>query len=137
MSSAEMPPKMITDKVKTLGATWGVMGDQDALQAAFENDEPVTLAGKLDGEVVYLGYSHEVWGKIERVGLDRVRGEGTNFPGHIIAVYLLDETRLDGAPKLADVVQKSRGASLMRAAELEERLQAEEDCLEHDSEDGA
>jgi hypothetical protein len=132
-------PITFTSKTRTTGAL-GVMGPADALEEAFRTGSPVTLDGKLAGEVVYLGHLRDGYddgATVETVGLDRHIGETPRFPGVEIACYLLDQTRLDGAPRLAELVAKARNASMRRHLEMEARVAAEDDRLENLAEDGA
>lgn len=133
-------PIVITSKVKTPGAELAVMGPQDILQAAFESGTPVTLSGKLEGEVVYLGYRRATWddgeGR-ETVGLDRVLGDAPKFPGVTIARYLVDVTRLEGAPTLLDLKKKADVKRLANAMAAEARAEEEDARLENLAEDGA
>ncbi|MEU6710030.1 hypothetical protein ABZ897_01010 [Nonomuraea sp. NPDC046802] len=134
------PPLTLTAKVSTPGASIAVLGDADQLKAAYETGTPLTLDGKHAGEVVYLGHVRPAYddgiGR-ERVGLDRTLGESPKFPGHTIAAYLVDVTRLDGAPRLAELHHKAQAAASTRAARISERVEREDDRLENLAEDGA
>lgn len=133
-------PFNITNKVKTLGADLAVMGEAGALKTAFETGAPITLTGKLAGEVVYLGHTRQAYDDgitTETIGLDRVLGESSRFPGVIVAAYLVDMTRLDGAPTLASTKRKVDAARLRNLVALEQRVEAEDERLENLAEDGA
>ena len=134
------PPIVLTPKVQTTGADVAVMGDADLLKAAFDNGQPVTLDGKHAGEVVYLGHTRQTYDDgitLETIGLDRIIGETPNFPGHTIAAYLVDMTRLDGAPKLAELKRRADAARTARAIKVTERVAREDDRLDNLAEDGA
>lgn len=131
-------PTTLTNKLRTLGAEVAAVGDADVLKAAFDAGTQVTLDGKFAGERVYLGYRHQVMGDdgvtVERVGLDQILGESPKFPGHTIAVYCIDVTRLDDAPRLAELARKARNASMDRAARVEARVEAEDQRLSRPAE---
>lgn len=134
------PPIVLTAKVQTTGADVAVLGDADQLKTAFETGQPVTLSGKHAGETVYLGHTHQTYDDgitTETIGLDRVIGETPRFPGHTIAAYLVDMTRLDGAPKLADLHRKASAARLSNAVKTEAHADAEDARLDNLAEDGA
>jgi hypothetical protein len=133
------PPIIPTNKVRTtLGAPAAVLGDADHLAAAFQAGTPVTLGGKLAGERVYLGFRHQTFdARADGVttvttGLDHILGESPNYPGHTIAAFLVDPTRLDDAPRLAEMIAKSRNAATARALAADLRAQAEEDRYTQD-----
>jgi hypothetical protein len=132
-------PFIPTNKVRTsIGAPAAVLGDVDQLTAAFQAGTPVTLGGKLAGERVYLGFRHQTFDAradgvtTVTVGLDHILGESPKFPGHTIAAFLVDPTRLDGAPRLAEMIAKSRNAATARAVAADLRAQAEEDRYTQD-----
>jgi hypothetical protein len=134
------PPITLTAKVKTPGANVAVLGDANVLKAAFEADQPVTLAGKHAGEVVYLGLARQTYDEgigIERVGLDHTLGESPRFPGHTIAAYLVDVSRLDGAPRLAEMQRKADAAATALAVNVSARVEREDKRLDNLAEDGA
>ena len=134
------PPIVLTAKVQTPGADIAAIGDADQLKAAFEAGQPVTLSGKHAGETVYLGHSRQTYDDgiaMETLGLDRVIGETPKFPGHTIAAYLVDMTRLDGAPRLAELKRQADAARLANALKTETRIKAEDARLENLAEDGA
>jgi hypothetical protein len=134
------PPIVLTTKVQTTGADIAAVGDADQLKAAFDNGQPVTLDGKHAGEVVYLGHTRQTYDDgitLETIGLDRTIGETPNFPGHTIAAYLVDMTRLDGAPKLAELKRWADAARTARAIKVSERVAREDDRLDNLAEDGA
>lgn len=128
-------PIGITPKTATPGAL-GVIGPEAVLRAAYETGTPITLdARKYAGETVYLGHRRQVMGDdgvtVETVGYDRDHME---HPEHgRIVVYLIDTTRLDAAPRLAQDRQRQQGATAIRAAQMEERLEAEERELGRDA----
>lgn len=133
-------PVTLTPKVKTPGADVAALGDINVLTAAFEAGTPITLTGKHAGEVVYLGHTRQTYDdgiSRETVGLDRIWGESPKFPGHTIAAFLIDMTRLDGAPKLAALARKASAARLANAVKVSARVEAEDDRLENLAEDGA
>ena len=123
------PPLHLT-KARTLGAEIAVIGDAQQLHAAFAAGEPVTLDGKLAGERVYLGYRHQIMGDggitVETVGLDHTIGEVDRFPGHTIAAYCVDLTRLNDAPRLAEQAARVHNQRLRRVAGMEQRLEQED-----------
>jgi hypothetical protein len=131
------PPLSLTKNTTTKGAL-GVAGPAGILAAAFEAGEQVTIEGKFGGERVYLGHGTQAFDlnedavTFQRVGLDRTIGEVAAFPGYTIAVYLIDLTRLEDAPQLADVVAASREASMRRHVEMEARIRDEDNWLEAD-----
>lgn len=133
-------PFNITTKVRTPGADIAVMGDADQLKAAFEAGAPITLTGKLSGEVVYLGHTRQTYDDgitMETIGLDRILGESPKFPGVTVATYLVDMNRLDGAPTLADLKRKTDADRLRKTVAAETRAEAEDERLENLAEDGA
>jgi len=134
------PPITLTANVRTPGADIAALGDADELKTAYETGQPVTLAGKHAGEIVYLGHVRPTYDdaiSAERVGLDRTLGESPKFPGHTIAAYLVDMTRLDGAPKLAELHRKATAARLGNAVQAQARADAEDERLDNLAEDGA
>jgi len=134
------PPITLTAKVRTPGADIAALGDADELRAAFETDRPVTLTGKHEGEIVFLGFKrigYDDGMQLETIGLDRVIGETPRFPGHAIAAYLVDMTRLDGAPKLAELKRQTDAARLAAAVRAEVRIEADDERLDNLAEDGA
>jgi hypothetical protein len=126
------PPLTLT-KAATLGADIAVIGDATRLKVAFEAGTQITLDGKLAGERVYLGYLHQVMGDgdvtVERVGLDRMIGEVAKFPGHTIAAYCVDLSRLDDAPTLAAKVSETNGQQMRSYLQREARAEAKEQHL--------
>jgi hypothetical protein len=133
-------PFNITTKVKTPGADIAVLGEADALKAAYETGAPITLTGKLAGEVVYLGHTRQTYDdgiRLEKVGLDRIWGESPKHPGVTVAAYLVDMTRLDGAPTLAALKKKVDVERLAATVRAEARAEAEDERLENLAEDGA
>lgn len=118
-----LPPMAITSKTSTPGVL-GVVGPATQLAAAFKAGTPITLGGtKVAGETVYLGHSTIAYddGLTAQVkGFDSERGEHADFPGIACAVYLVDMTRLDGAPTIKATVAKARARSLARAAVTEQ-----------------
>jgi len=134
------PPITLTANVRTPGADIAALGDADELKTAYETGQPVTLAGKHAGETVYLGHKrigYDDGMQLETIGLDRVIGETPRFPGHTIAAYLVDMTRLDGAPKLAELHRKATAARLGNAVKAQARADAEDERLDNLAEDGA
>lgn len=133
------PPISLTNKVHTTGARIAAMGDADQLKAAYEAGEQVTLGGKLAGERVYLGYRRQTFDldsdgvTVETIGLDRMFGESPKYPGHIIASYCVDLTRLDDAPTLAALAAKDRNLVAARAAAAEARAQEEDERLSREA----
>lgn len=127
---------ILTSKTQTPGAPLAVVGPAATLAAAYETRQPVTLSGKLAGEVVHLGYRQTatdgtVYGI---VGSDRPTW---THEGVEIGAYLIDVTRLDQAPRLAEVHAKAQAVLAERAIRLEERVAAEDDRLDQLAEDGA
>ncbi|MCM8552272.1 helix-turn-helix domain-containing protein [Streptomyces sp. STCH 565 A] len=118
-----LPPMVITSKTSIPGVL-GVVGPATQLAAAFKAGTPITLGGtKVAGEQVYLGYARTVYDdgmSVQVQGLDSERGEHADFPGIACAVYLVDMTRLDGAPTIKATVAKARARSLARAAAVEQ-----------------
>lgn len=134
------PPFLPTTKTRTVPGALGVIGPQDALQAAYEAGTPLTLGGPFAGELVYLGHTRQTYDDgitTERIGLDWVIGEGRNYPGVTLAVYLIDATRLDGAPTIAAKERDRSNARAANAAKVMARVAAEDDRLENLAEDGA
>lgn len=133
-------PIVITSKAKTPSAELAVIGPAEVLQAAFESGTPVTLTGKLEGEQVYLGHTRATWddgeGR-ETIGLDHQRGESPKFPGISVAAYLVDMTRLEGAPTLLELKKKADVKRLSNAMAAEARAEEEDARLDSLAEDGA
>jgi hypothetical protein len=125
------PPITLTSKTRRIRGHIGAIGPADTLKAAFETGQPITLNGKHEGEQVYLGHSRQTYGDygitLETIGLDYEIGETPKYPGVLVAVYLIDLTRLDGAPRLAELVRRVEGERLQRIAEAEQRAAEEED----------
>ncbi|KFG71344.1 helix-turn-helix domain-containing protein [Streptomyces mutabilis] len=124
-----LPPMVITSKTSTPGVL-GVVGPAAQLAAAFEAGTPITLGGtKVAGETIYLGHSSIAYddGLTAQVkGFDSERGEHADFPGIACAVYLVDMTRLDGAPTIKATVAAARSRSLARAAATEQAAAQQE-----------
>lgn len=130
----------ISRKARIAGADIAVMGEQSALQAAYESGSPITLTGKLTGETVYLGHAWHGYDDgitRETIGLDHVIGEPPRYPGVIVATYLVDMTRLEGAPTLAELKRQTDADRAHRAAAVDARVEAEDEALENLAEDGA
>lgn len=90
-------PITIADELHGYIGTLGVRGPAAALQTAFEAGAPVALTGAYAGESVYLGYTTRTPGCLEEtIGLDHRDGD--------IAVYLIDEDRLAGAPQVSAAI---------------------------------
>src|SRR5690349_15411600 len=129
-------PLVLTSKTRTLGAPLAVVGPADVLAAAFEAGTPVTLSGKMAGEVVYLGhtrYAADSVLRMETVGLD----SEWEHQGMRVAAYLVDMTRLDNAPKIAALHARAKAAGAERRVELARCVQAEDERLDNLAEDGA
>lgn len=141
MSADTTPPITLTNKTGNPHAPVGVMGDIDQLRAAYDADQPVTLSGKLAGETVYLGHRRQVMGDdgitVERLGMVREVGPVAKFPGHTIAVFYADLSRLDGAPTLAEMRRNQLNAQARHEAEVMARVAEEDERLENLAEDGA
>lgn len=129
------PPLLLTRKTRTRDL--GVAGPAAVLEAAYRSGRQVTLSGKLAGERVYLGRLESGYNDgatVRRVGLDYT----TTHPEHgEIAVYYIDTTRLEDAPKLAAAHRAHTGAITRRAMQAEARAQADEDRAAAPAEDGA
>lgn len=123
-------PLYLTSNTRSVRGHIGVVGSLDILKAAFEAGETVTLTGKFDGERVYLGHTRQTYGDygitMETIGLDAELGESPKFPVIIGAVYLIDLTRLDNAPRLATLVHEAEEKQFAAAAEAEQRAADEE-----------
>lgn len=123
----DQPTFLLTSKTTRVRGHLGAGGPSNTLRAAYEAGQPITLGGSYAGERVYLGHTRQTYGDhgvtLETVGLDReltVRGEAH-------AIYLIDLTRLDNAPKLAALVraEDARRSAIAHAAE---QRAAEEDA---------
>jgi|SRR5579875_876404 len=98
------PPITLTRRVRDPQADGlGVIGPRTILEAAFRTRTPVTIEGTSPyaGERVYLGATRrDHWG-LTRKGMDYSLGSAPRYPGTEIAVYLIDWTRMEEAPRLA------------------------------------
>lgn len=123
-------PIHLTSRTKKIRGAIGAVGPADTLKAAFKTGQPLTLSGKFAGETVYLGHTRQTYGDfgitLETVGLDRELGEAPGFPGVQAAVYLIDQDRLDGAPRLAALIREEEGRAAAAAWEAERRAAADE-----------
>lgn len=130
-------PLVLTSKTRTPGAPLAVVGPADVLAAAFEAGTPVTLSGKMAGETVYLGITRQTRGDsvvgIETIGLDRA----WTHEGVDVAVYLVDMTRLEQAPQIAQLHARAQAAANERLIEQQRRVDAEDERLDNLAEDGA
>ncbi len=129
-------PLVLTSKTRTLGAPLAVVGPAEILAAAFEAGTPVTLSGKMAGEVVYLGftrYAADSMLRRETIGVDHE----WEHQGMQVAAYLVDMTRLEQAPRLAELHARAQAAKTERLIEQERRVQAEDERLDNLAEDGA
>lgn len=129
-----MPPPIKpikpTNRTRTPGAL-GVTGPVSVLEAAYRDDTPVTIThGHAAGEPVYLGHRQQCYGDagitVETIGHDHTLGYGDRI-GEDVAVYLVDQARLDAAPVLAEIERQRHARAAEQAAEMERRVQAEED----------
>jgi hypothetical protein len=77
------PPNLLTTRTSTRMP--GIVGDAEALRAAYEADRLVTISrGKFAGEQVYLGVTRQTFDdgvRLERKGQDRHLGETPKHPG--------------------------------------------------------
>jgi hypothetical protein len=123
-------PIRVTGHTRKIPGSIGAVGPADTLKAAFEAGQPLTLSGKFAGETVYLGHTRQTYGDygitLETIGLDYALGETPDLPGVQGAVYLIDQTRLDAAPRLAAVIQAERERTDAAAFEAERRAAEEE-----------
>jgi hypothetical protein len=130
---AAMPdiPITLTSRTRRHRGHIGAVGPADTLRSAFETGQPITLSGKFAGEQVYLGHTRQTYGDygitLETLGLDQELGENPRHPGVAGAVYLVDLTRLDAAPRLAQLVREAEDKTSAAAMEAERRAAAEED----------
>jgi hypothetical protein len=128
-------PVIPTNRTRTRGA-FGVRGETNALRAAFETGTPVTItSGDFAGERVYLGHRRQTWNDgvaVETVGLDAELGESPKFPGVRVACYLVDTSRLDDAPKFAEVVRKVNNQRTAAAMAAEQRALDEDERWERE-----
>jgi len=127
---------VLTSKTRTLGAPLAVVGPADILAATFEAGTPVTLSGKMAGEIVYLGhrrYAADSVARLETVGMDRE----WDHQGMRVAAYLVDMTRLDEAPRIAELHAQAQAAKTARLIEQQRRVDAEDERLDNLAEDGA
>ncbi|WP_141576104.1 helix-turn-helix domain-containing protein [Actinomadura sp. WMMA1423] len=113
------------------------VGSASTLASAYSNGTPVTLAGKFAGERVYLGHTRQTWDDGVTVETLGRAGETWTHEGMQIAAYHLDLTRLQEAPRLAELVRQVENRRIQRAMDVEARAAAKEHELEHGSEDGA
>lgn len=134
--STDTTPLVLTSKTLTPGAPLAVVGPAATLKTAYESGSPVTLTGKLAGEVVHLGYRRTATdGTVyEIVGEDRPTW---THQGQEIGSYLIDVTRLDQAPHLAEVHAAAQAKLTERANRVETRAAAEDERLDNLAEDGA
>ncbi|MEX3101220.1 MULTISPECIES: hypothetical protein [unclassified Streptomyces] len=122
-------PILLTTRT-TIRGVLGALGPADVLAAAFETGQQVTLTGaKNAGQRVYLG--HRIQGYDDGItyttrGFDADRGV---HPEHGVpyAVYLIDMTRLDDAPQLAEAKQEVDRRLGERAARVEAQAEADYD----------
>lgn len=125
------PPIHLTSRTRRIRGHIGAVGDGAILRAAFETGQPVTLDGKFAGEQVYLGHSRQTYGDygitMETIGLDYETGPVKGYPGVEGAVYLIDFTRLEAAPRIAAMVAEVEERETAAALEAERRA-AEEDA---------
>lgn len=112
------------------------VGSASTLAAAYSDGAPVTLAGRFAGERVYLGHTRQTWDDGVTVETLGQAGETWTHEGMEIAAYHLDLTRLQEAPRLAELVRQVENRRTARAMDAEVRAAAKERELEQ-SEDGA
>ncbi|MEC4016058.1 hypothetical protein [Streptomyces sp. H27-D2] len=131
-------PIHLTSKTTSIHGHIGAIGDASILRAAFTAGAPITLDGKFAGERVYLGHTRQIYGDygitLETLGLDRELGESPAHPGVQGAVYLIDLTRLDDAPRLAALVRETETKTYRAAAAAEQRAAEAEDRYLNDEE---
>lgn len=133
-------PITLTTKTRTPGLELAAYGDQAELAQAFESGAQVTLAGKVAGERVYLGHTRQTYDdgiSLETIGLDHILGESPKYPGHVIAAYAIDMSRLQDAPTLAALKAAADAKAAAAAAATEARIAEEDARLEAPAEDGA
>lgn len=113
------PTFLLTSKTTRVQGHLGAGGPASTLRTAYTTGQPITLGGTFTGERVYLGHTRQTYGDhgvtLETTGLDReltVRGESH-------AIYLIDLTRLNNAPKIAALVraENARRSAIAHAAE--------------------
>jgi excisionase family DNA binding protein len=122
-------PITLSTRTGTRGAPLAAVGDADELRTAFETGTQITLSGKCAGERIYLGHTRQTYNDgitLETIGLDRTLGESPKYPGHTIAAYLVDMTRLDDAPTLAALKAKHDADTAAAAMEADARAEREE-----------
>jgi len=88
--------------VQTPDGEYGIVGDADALAAAYANGTPIAPTNDpYDGDLLYLGYTRETYGDygrtLETLGLAYLKDDGR-------AVYYLNTGRLDEAPAFDDAL---------------------------------
>jgi len=130
MTATTALPIHLTSKIRTVPGHIGAVGPASILRDAYAQDAPVTLSGKFAGEQVYLGHTRQTYDEgvtLERIGLDQDLGESPKHPGVQVAVYLIDFTRLENAPRLAEFVRGVEAERLESAMQAERRAQEEED----------
>lgn len=124
-------PIHVTSRTTTIPGQPGAVGPEAVLRTAFEAGTQITLGGRWEGERVYLGRERQTYGDhgitLERVGLDRHIGQVAKLPGVEVAVYLIDTSRLEGAPLLAAQVAETETKRLAAYVAAEQRAQDEED----------
>jgi hypothetical protein len=132
------PPIHLTSKTRRIRDHIGAVGDITVLRAAFKNGQPVTLDGKFAGEQVYLGHTRQTYDdgiSLETIAFDYETGAVKGFPGITGAVYLIDLSRLDRAPRVAAIVAEANARTAKAAQEAEMRARAEDarlDALDHE-----
>ncbi|MFD9721082.1 hypothetical protein [Streptomyces sp. NPDC059076] len=122
-------PIQLTSQTSRVHGHVGAVGPADVLKTAFETGTQITLSGRFAGERVYLGHTRTTYDdglSTETIGLDRELGPVAKLPGVIAAVYLVDLTRLDDAPLLAEKVRQTEARKTARAWAAENRAQAED-----------
>ncbi|WNI19234.1 helix-turn-helix domain-containing protein [Actinacidiphila sp. ITFR-21] len=124
-------PFVLTNEIRTPGPLLGVIGPADALRAAFESDTPITLGGKYTGQRVHLGHTPRDWAGRHLGGprgLDYEMGTYPTHPDVQGACYLVDDTRLEGAPLLRRIIDDA----LARSAAADARADAADDAYLND-----
>ncbi|MFJ4188143.1 hypothetical protein [Kitasatospora sp. NPDC089509] len=141
----DVPIGIIT-RIKTRGHLgFGAVGKPEALAAAYKSGAQVTIGGRqFTGERVYFGVARQTFDLdrdevvVERTGLDREFTEQSGpYEGERLAVYLVDMDRLEDAPGIAEAYRQEKAARTQRRLDLQARVDAEDERLEHGSEDGA
>lgn len=130
METAEIPTTINESKRYGLPGHYAAVGARASLENAYRTGAPVTIdipGSPFEGDRVYLGHVQIVPDEDPKhlAELRTWTADRGPLQGSEIAAYVIDETRLQDAPRFAAALRKRTGTDLHTYAETQASVDAE------------